>query len=332
MIVDVHTHVIVEAITRAADPGDRWRPEVAWRDGAQIVEFGGREIRSAKREFVRIDRILEEEAASRIDHVVLSPWVQLLPYDLAGDEALRICRIQNEALSEIASAHASRVSAVGAVPMQEPEVAARELEKLMGLPGLRGIEVAASVRGLYLGDDGFEPVWEAAEETGAVVFVHPTTRGFDVPVLHDYYLWNTVGNPVETAVTAAHLVMTGVPERHHALRIVLSHGGGALMSVRGRLRHSHGFQPEARARLREAPDASLRRFFYDTVTHDPGLLRDLIEFAGPGQVLLGSDRPFDMGTDRPVQEVRALGLSPDQEEAILGGNAGQLFRIGSQTA
>ncbi len=332
MIADVHAHVIVEAITRAADPGDRWRPEVAWRDGAQVVEFGGREIRSAKREFVRIDRILEDEAASRIDHVVLSPWVQLVPYDLAGDEALRICRIQNEALSEIASAHAGRVSAVGAVPMQEPEVAARELEKLMGLPGLRGIEVAASVRGLYLGDDGFEPVWEAAEETGAVVFVHPTTRGFDVPVLHDYYLWNTVGNPVETAITAAHLVMAGVLERHHALKVVLSHGGGALMSVRGRLRHAHRFQAEAKARLGQAPDASLRRLFYDTVTHDPEVLRGLIEFAGPGQVLLGSDRPFDMGTDHPVEEVRALGLSPDHEEAILGGNAGRLFRIGNQRA
>ncbi len=332
MIADVHAHVIVEAITRAADPGDRWRPEVAWRDGAQVVEFGGREIRSAKREFVRIDRILEDEAASRIDHVVLSPWVQLVPYDLAGDEALRICRIQNEALSEIASAHAGRVSAMGAVPMQEPEVAARELEKLMGLPGLRGIEVAASVRGLYLGDDGFEPVWEAAEETGAVVFVHPTTRGFDVPVLHDYYLWNTVGNPVETAITAAHLVMAGVLERHHALKVVLSHGGGALMSVRGRLRHAHRFQAEAKARLGQAPDASLRRLFYDTVTHDPEVLRGLIEFAGPGQVLLGSDRPFDMGTDHPVEEVRALGLSPDHEEAILGGNAGRLFRIGNQRA
>ncbi len=296
------------------------------------MEFGGREIRSAKREFVRIDRILEDEAASRIDHVVLSPWVQLVPYDLAGDEALRICRIQNEALSEIASAHAGRVSAMGAVPMQEPEVAARELEKLMGLPGLRGIEVAASVRGLYLGDDGFEPVWEAAEETGAVVFVHPTTRGFDVPVLHDYYLWNTVGNPVETAITAAHLVMAGVLERHHALKVVLSHGGGALMSVRGRLRHAHRFQAEAKARLGQAPDASLRRLFYDTVTHDPEVLRGLIEFAGPGQVLLGSDRPFDMGTDHPVEEVRALGLSPDHEEAILGGNAGRLFRIGNQRA
>lgn len=104
------------------------------------------------------------------------------------------------------------------------------------------------------------------------------------------------------------------------------------MSVRGRLRHAHRFQAEAKARLGQAPDASLRRLFYDTVTHDPEVLRGLIEFAGPGQVLLGSDRPFDMGTDHPVEEVRALGLSPDHEEAILGGNAGRLFRIGNQRA
>jgi aminocarboxymuconate-semialdehyde decarboxylase len=324
---DVHAHIIVEAITRAADPADRWRPGVTWKDGVQVVEFAGGEVRSAVREFVRIERILEEEAASGIDHVVLSPWIQLLPDALATDDALRLCRVQNEALAELASDHPGRVSAVGAVPLQEPELAARELEKLIGLPGLRGIEVAASVRGAYLGDDRFSPVWEAAEAMGAVVFVHPTTRGFDMPVFHDYYLWNTVANPIETAVTAAHMVMAGVLERYPRLRVVLSHGGGALMALRGRLRHAHRFQPQARARLQGPPDSSLRSFFYDTVTHDQELLRGLVEFAGADHVLLGSDHPFDMGTDRPVEEVRALQLPADQEEAILGGNAEQLFRI-----
>ena len=327
MTTDVHAHIIVEAITRAADPADRWRPSVTWKDGVQLVEFGGGEFRSAVREFVRIERILEEEAASGIDHVVLSPWIQLLPDALATDDALRLCRVQNEALAELASDHPGRVSAVGAVPLQEPGLAARELEKLIGLPGLRGIEVAANVRGAYLGDDRFSPVWEAAEAMGAVVFVHPTTRGFDMPVFHDYYLWNTVANPIETAVTAAHMVMAGVLERYPRLRMVLSHGGGALMALRGRLRHAHRFQPQARARLQGPPDSSLRSFFYDTVTHDQELLRGLVEFAGADHVLLGSDHPFDMGTDRPVEEVRALQLPADQEEAILGGNAEQLFRI-----
>jgi aminocarboxymuconate-semialdehyde decarboxylase len=326
-VVDIHAHVIVPEITRVSDPADVWRPQVSWEEGRQVIEFGGQKIRSAVREFVRVDRILEEEAGSGVDHVLLSPWVQLLPYDLPLDRAVELCRIQNQALAEIVRQYPARVTAVGAVPLQHPDSAARELEKAMGLPGIRGVEVAASVEGVYLGDDRFTPFWEAAEGTGAVVFVHPTTRGFDLPVFSDYYLWNSVGNPMETAVTAAHMVMSGVMERHQELRVILSHAGGGLMSVRGRLRHAHGFQPQARARLLDSPDHSLRRFFYDTLAHDEGVLRGLIEYAGVERVLLGSDHPFDMGTQSPVEEVRALDLTEDEEEALLGLNAARLLGL-----
>ena len=95
------------------------------------------------------------------------------------------------------------------------------------------------MRGAYLGDAAFEPFWDVADATGAVVLVHPTTEGFDLPVMKEYYLWNTIGNPLETAVTAAHLVMAGVMERHPRLRVLLAHGGGAVLAVRGRLEHAH---------------------------------------------------------------------------------------------
>jgi aminocarboxymuconate-semialdehyde decarboxylase len=190
---------------------------------------------------------------------------------------------------------------------------------------LRGVELAASVRGVFLGDDRFEPFWAAAEETGAVVFIHPTTRGFDSPAFQDYYLWNTVANPLETATTAAHMVVAGVMERHPGLRVLLAHGGGALLAVRGRLRHAHGFQPQAAARLGESPIDSIKRFHFDTLTHDEALLRALIEFAGPDRVLLGSDYPFDMGDARHVDTVRSLGLAPEVEAQILAGNAERML-------
>ena len=324
MIVDVHAHVIVPEITR--DAGDEsWRPDVRWEDGEQVVEHSGRSIRSAVREFVRVEQILDESRGSGVDGVVLSPWVALLPDGPDLDESLSICRIQNAALAAMTLSHPGRVRALGAVPMHHPETAAAELRALMAEPGLCGVEVPASVRGDYLGDDRFLPFWESAADTGAVVFVHPTTRGFELSAFERYYLWNTVANPMETAVTAAHLVMAGVLERFPGLRIVLAHGGGALPSVRGRLRRAHGFQPQARERLREPPDASMRRLYFDTVAHDPDLLRSLIDWVGPGHVLLGSDRPFDMGTDDPVGDVRRLALSPHDEADVLGGNAERLM-------
>jgi aminocarboxymuconate-semialdehyde decarboxylase len=317
----VHAHVIVPEVLREAAPEERWRPRVWREDGRQVVEIEGREVRSAVREWVALDRILADQDAAGTDVVVLSPLVVLLGGDAGAEEALRRCRLLNEGLGHLVAARPDRVAALGAVPLQDPALAARELRAIAAEGVLAGVEVAASTGGAYLGDDGFAPFWAAAEETGALVFVHPTTRGFAAPVFGEHYLWNTVGNPLETTITAAHLVMTGTMERHPGLRVLLAHGGGAVLALRGRLRHAHGFQAQARARLRESPDESLRRFHYDTVVHDAGLLRSLVETVGADRVLLGSDHPFDMGELRPAEAVAAAGLAPDDERAVLGGNA-----------
>jgi aminocarboxymuconate-semialdehyde decarboxylase len=327
LIIDMHCHVIVPEMTAVTVP-ERWRPAITREHGHQMIGFRGREIRSVVGEFTDVDAMLGEAAAAGVTHLLLSPWINLVPVEAGPDEARIVCQVQNEALARITTARPGQVSAVGAVPLQDPELAARELKELVTIPGICGVEIPSSVGGRYLGDEFFLPFWAAAEEAGALVFIHPSTHGLGVPALDGYYLWNSVGNPLETAVTAAHIAVSGVLERHPQLRVLLAHGGGALPVVRGRLRRAYAVRPEARARSQDGPDQSLRRFYYDTVTHDQDLLADLVRYAGPGQVLLGSDRPFDMGTDRPVDEVRALGLG-DAERLVLGGNAERLLGLTS---
>jgi aminocarboxymuconate-semialdehyde decarboxylase len=325
LIIDAHCHVIVPEMTAVTVP-EHWRPVITREHGHQVVGFRGHEIRSIVGEFTDADAMLGEAAAAGVTHLLLSPWINLVPVEAGPDEARIVCQVQNDALARIAAARPGQISAVGAVPLQDPELAARELKELVTIPGICGVEIPSSVGGRYLGDEFFLPFWAAAEEAGALVFIHPSTHGFGVPALDGYYLWNSVGNPLETAVTAAHIAVSGVLERHPQLRVLLAHGGGALPVVRGRLRRAYAVRPEARARSQDGPDQSLRRFYYDTVTHDQDLLADLVRYAGPGQVLLGSDRPFDMGTDRPVDEVRALGLG-DEEGLVLGGNAERLLGL-----
>jgi aminocarboxymuconate-semialdehyde decarboxylase len=293
MVVDAHAHVIVPGLGA----------EVAWDERGQVVRHGGREIRSALREFSDVGRIVEEQDRAGVDVVVLSPWV-----NLCGVEVER----QNEAL---ASYVGERVAALGTA------TSAEQLAELMRDGRLSGVEVPAS----FLGDDSFDDFCSAAEETGALVFVHPSTRGFALPVLEELYLWNTLGNPFETTVNAARFVLSGMAERHPNARILLAHGGGVLASLRGRL-----------AREAEAHDtgidvrAALRRFLVDTVVHDVDVLRGLVEFFGPERVLLGSDYPFDMGVERPADGVRSLRLAPEAEAMILGENARRL--IGREVA
>jgi aminocarboxymuconate-semialdehyde decarboxylase len=323
LIIDAHRHVIVPEITARAVP-EAWRPAIRPADGRSVVSFRGREINSVLGEFSDVDAILAGAAATGVDHLLLSPWINLVPVDAAARDAQLVCQVQNEALARLVAAE-PRLSAVGAVPLQDPERAARELPGLAAA-GLAGVEIPSSVAGRYLGDDVFLPFWAAAAGTGALVFIHPTTRGFGIEALDSYYLWNSVGNPLETAVTAAHIAMAGVLERFPSLRVLLAHGGGALPVVRGRLRRAYAVRPEAAARTEHGPDWSLRRFYYDSVTHDAALLADLVGYAGAEQILLGSDQPFDMGSDNCVAEVRALGLDGG-EALILGGNAGRLLAM-----
>ncbi len=326
MIVDCHCHIVPAEMTTTAVP-ERWRPTLRrGEDGRVAVGLAGQVIRSIVGEFTDVAEMLSQAAAQGVDHLLLSPWIMLVPVDAELGLARHICQVQNEALSALAAARPAEISALGAVPLQDPAAAAGCLRELMRLPGLRGAEIPASVAGRYLGEDRFEPFWEAARETGALIFVHPTTAGLGLPALSPYYLWNSVGNPTETTITAAHLAAAGVLERHDGLRILLAHGGGGLHAVRGRLERAFAVRPEARAASADGPATSLRRFYYDSLTHDRALLADLVAFAGADRVLLGSDRPFDMGSDHPVDEIRAL-RQPDAEDLILSGNASHLLGI-----
>jgi aminocarboxymuconate-semialdehyde decarboxylase len=327
--IDAHAHVIVPELLREGAPAEDWRPSVRRQHGRQVVELGGRRITSAVQEFVELDGILAALDRAAIDHVVLCPWVPLLFYDVDPDEGRRRCRLQNDGLARLRAQCPERVSVFGAVPLQDPELAARELEELMRAGGFAGVEVAASVGGTYLGDARFEPFWAAAEVTGALVFIHPTTRGFRSPVFDEYYLWNLVGNPMETTVTAAHMVLSGTIERHPGLRALLAHAGGAIVALRGRLRHGHETIAEAGAALSEPVDVAIGRFMFDTITHEPALLRALVQAVGADRVLLGSDYPFDMADSRPVETVRAARLGAEAERAVLAGNAERVLELGA---
>jgi aminocarboxymuconate-semialdehyde decarboxylase len=329
VIVDCHAHVIPAAMCTDAVPAD-WRPRLELADHQQVVSFQGRRLTSVTGEFCDVAVMLEQAAAAGVSHLLLSPWILLVPVLADPAEAARICRLQNESLARSAADHAERVYALGAVPLQDPDGSVAELEHLMQLPGLRGVEVPASVAGRYLGDERFERFWAAAADTGAVVFVHPTTRGLGVPGLDDHYLWNAVGNPFETTIAAGQLVLAGVLDRHPGLTVLLAHGGGALPALRGRLRRAVEVRPEARADCAGDVDAAIRRLYFDSLTHDRSVLADLVAFAGADHVLLGSDRPFDMGSDHPADEIRSLGLDPPAEHQLLGGNAGRMLKVTTQ--
>lgn len=323
MIVDVHAHIVPPEILATSASAEAWRPRRIDAPDAPytLLEVAGRRVDWARHEIVDPDRIIANLQALGIDFAVLSPFVGLLRYAAPADEGLASSQVQNDGIADIARVRPDRVAGLGTVPLQDVPRAVRELERVMRL-GLKGVEIGANVNGAWPGERQFRPFWEACAALGAVVFIHP----LGMPTLRDYYLTNLVGNPMDTTIAAAHLVLSGTLEAYPDLRILLAHGGGVLPALRGRLDRGSAVRPELK-HLPRPPSEYLRRFYYDTITHDPTLLRELVAFAGPERVLLGSDYPFDMGTDDPRGDVRAAALGVEVEAQVTGGNAVELFRI-----
>ena len=320
-VLDAHAHVIVPELLG----GEEWQPTLSWEDGRHVIRFRGRTIRSASHEWSDVATIIAGQADAGIDHTLVCPWIELLFADGDAADALRRCRTGNDGLATMVAGNPERLSALGAVPMQDPSLAADELRALMAQGALSGVEVPASVGGTYLGDDSLAPFWDAAEETGALVFIHPTTRALEIDALSGYYLWNAVGNPIETTITAAQLILSGTMQRHPELRVLLTHGGGALAALRGRLDHAWSLGGPASERLTNPPSESMRRFFYDSVTHDPALLKSLVDSVGADRVVMGTDYPFEMADSRPLETIRATGLPEADRQAISGGNIARVL-------
>jgi aminocarboxymuconate-semialdehyde decarboxylase len=190
------------------------------------------------------------------------------------------------------------------------------------------VEIGTNVNGVYLGDPQFRPFWAAAEELGAFIEIHPVP-GIGGSAKKDYYLWNAYANPAETALTAAHMIMSGLLEEHPNLKICLFHGGGHLPYQIGRLDRTYKMRPEARQKISTPPSTYLKKFYFDTITHSGPALSYLIDLVGVEQVMMGSDYPFDMGYDRPAELVEQLPrLSQADKQAILGGNARRVLNLG----
>ncbi len=327
MNIDIHAHIIPPELLRTRALSEEWQPRVHREGGRQLIDFRGRQIDSALREFVDPERIIEEQAQAGVDLTVLSPWASLFRYDAPVSETGLACRIQNDSLAEIAARHSGRLSALGAVPLQDPDAAVAELERVVTRSGMPGVEIGTHVNGTYLGAPELRPFWAAAEALQAFVLIHPI-RGLGGPTMREHYLWNAFGNPAETALTAAHMIMSGLFEEHPRLKVCLVHGGGHLPYQLGRLEQAYRMRAEARQRLRSSPTEQFHKFYFDTVLHSGESLAFLVELVGSERVLLGSDYPFDMGTERPVAEVdRVRGLTDRDRQNIRGANAARVLNL-----
>lgn len=324
--VDIHTHIVPHSFPAYAGrhANVRWPSMAPGHDCHHCnVMIAGKVFRTVTDECWSIERRLEAMEKSRLARQVLSPMPELLSYWMEAEDAEAMGRHVNDTIAQMVADGAGRFAGLGMVPLQDPDRAARELERLMK-GGFCGAEIGTNVNGVSIGDSRFEPFFQAAEELDAAVFVHALHPAGTDRLIGPPAMPALVAFPCETAVTIASLMVGGTLQRHPRLRIAFSHGGGVFGLVLPRLMHGWKMMKELKEKVR-SPAEQARTLYYDTLVYDPTTLAFLIERFGISQLCLGTDHPFTIQETDPVGAVEALNLAPRERELLLSGNAARFL-------
>jgi aminocarboxymuconate-semialdehyde decarboxylase len=242
--------------------------------------------------------------------------------------AVKFAALVNDAFAEVIRTKHGRFTGLATLPLNDPAASVVELRRACTELGLRGAMLFSNVNGVGLDDRRFWPIYEAANELGAVLYIHPT-HPVGVEAMTDYWLMPLVGFLCDTTLAAAKIVFSGVAERFPRIEWALCHLGGAIPYLAERLDRGFEAFSECRAHIPRPPSEYLKRFYYDTVNFNPKALQLAIAFAGVEHILAGSDYPHQIGSvPLMLEAVRALPISPAQRDGILGDNAHRLLRRG----
>ena len=325
--IDIHAHFFPESYLKLlSEEGESFGVRVH-RDSPEgiFIEMKGGVQGPLKPAFTDLRVRLKEMNRIRVDVHALSLTRPML-YWADGPLGLKLAQAVNDAMAEAHQAFPDRFVGLALLPMQVPSLALEELERVFHMPGIRGVYLGTNINGRDLSDPEFLPVYKRIEELRVPVFLHPI-NGIGGERLKPYFLYNLLGFPFDTAVAAAHLIFGGVLDRFPRLAVNLVHAGGAFPSLVGRMNQGYKVSKFCKD-IKHKPSAYLRRFTYDTISHDPGTLLNLIRLVGAERVMLGSDYCFDIGYDRPVEVVTRLpSLSRSNQAKILGSNAARLLKL-----
>ena len=275
--------------------------------------------------YIDIPARLKMMDEARVDVHALSltsPMVYWAPAEFGA----KLAQVYNDGLARAHLEHPDRFLGLAALPMQAPELAVKEIDRASKLPGIRGIYMGTHIMGKNLDEEELRPVFARCEQLRLPIFLHPLNP-VGAERMRKYHLRNLIGNPTENAIAAASLIFGGVMDAFPKLDIVLPHSGGTMPSLIGRWDHGASVRAELK-HMSKPPSSYLRRFHYDTITHNDWVLENLIEQVGADRVVMGSDCPADMSYTQPVAVVERLErVAAADREKIVGGNAARLLKL-----
>jgi len=329
--IDIHAHLVPQALWRAADAGKEWygyRHEPG--EGLGVMVGGGRRtsFSSPKARFTPEERLKDMDIQG-VDVQVLSIHTPFFGYHLDAAQGRELAREVNDEIAGLAREQPQRFAGLATLPVQDVKAAIDELERAVSVLGLKGAELDTMVNGEQWDEPKFLPLFKAAEALGAVLFFHPQPQdNFMLKLTPRHGFFNSLGVIMEDALVVATLIFGGILEACPNLKACIAHGGGPACLAMGRLDRAWQTRPEARRHIKQPPSAYQSRLYYDSVTGNEAALRFLLDQVGANRVVLGSDWPFVPWNPSPVRWIESLAsLTAEEKEKILWRNLAALLAL-----
>jgi aminocarboxymuconate-semialdehyde decarboxylase len=282
----------------------------------RTAEGGGLPFRQTfAPDMIDLDCVIDSMAAARLDMRILSltnPMVFWAPEGLG----VELARTFNDACGEAIRKHPSQIRGAITLPLQSPALALKELERAADIPGMCCAYSAMHINGVNVGDKSFWPLYECCAQRNLPLCLHPVAPCGSEDRLADYHMRNVVGNPHESAIGAASLIFGGALDAFPDLKILMPHAGGSFPWLVGRWDNGIARRPEL-AHVKQPASAYLRRFHYDTISHDAPMIRFLIDRIGADRFVLGTDYNMDAGVELPVDFIEEIPNITDEELRLI---------------
>jgi aminocarboxymuconate-semialdehyde decarboxylase len=328
MIIDVHAHALHEAfLAEMATRPDQGMDVEIDSDGQYRSPIYGQ----LDPLLYKLESRLDDLTKRGIDHQLITPLPSLLSNPRRAAD-VNFSRQLNHFTALTVGESAGRLGGMAALALAEPNLAPEELRRAIGSYGFKGVVLPTTVKDRPLDGPEFEPIFAALESLELLVFMHPTSSVLRES-LGAFSLNTLIGFPHETTLAVSRLIFSGVLERHPGLKIVLSHGGGTLPFLRGRLNLGYsasGYEAnaECRAHIRMPPGDYLNNLFFDTCVGSQESLLFLINLIGSEHIMFGSDFPYDIGdADGSVALGALANVAETTQNQILWHNASRALSI-----
>ena len=329
-VVDLHCHYLNPAVNAKTAHLDAAQhdPTVVFAD-ALTRETNVAQMKTRAPKLTGVAERLVDMDRMGVDVQAVCPAPYHFFYFTEPGYGAELARDVNEGIAKLVAETPDRFVGLGTVPLQDADLAVRELDHLVKKLGLRGVEICTNVNGKNLTDPSLklEKFFARCQKLGVLIFMHPLGYTQADRLTHHYFN-NVIGNPLESTVAVSHLIFDGVMARHPRLKVLVAHGGGYLAHYWARMDHAWKARPDCRTVIKRKPSSYLEKFYFDTLTFDPEMLKRLIDRYGADHVVLGTDYPYDMGEDDPLGLVAQVKRLPKAErDLVVGGNAARLLKL-----